>query len=104
MKHGDQIHYSEHMHKAGEAFDSLQEAEAKQEQLEKELTAAMQNRLRATDPQELDRLSQDIAKLNEQILFYEGEKARLAAGVVEHTDKHMKGEELLDQTDTKHVN
>lgn len=92
------------MHKAGEAFDSLQEAETKQRQLEEELTATMQSRLHTTDQAELDRLSEVIAKLNQQILFYEAEKARLAAEVGEHTDRHMKGEELLDQAETKHVN
>ncbi len=104
MKSSGEHRYSEHVHKAGEAFDSLQEAEAKQKELEAELRAATQKRLHTQDQASLDELSRDIARLNDQILFFEGEKARLAAEVGEHTDKHLKGEELLEHTETKHIN
>lgn len=103
-KSPNEHNYSEYIHKAGEVFDSLQEVETKKQQLEKEYAAAMQRRLRANKTEELNRLSQEIAKLRQEILFYEEEKSRLAAQVREYTEKHMKGRMLLDQTETKHIN
>lgn len=99
-----EYNYSEYLRKAGDAFDSLREAEAKQRQVEKELKVVMKKRLRTTDPAELDRLNQDITKLNQQFLFLEKEKIRLVAEVNQYVDKHMEGEKLLDQAETKHIN
>ena len=98
--------YSEHMHKAGEAYDSFKEAQEKQAELEKQLRAVNQRRLHTpdTDTEQLEQLTRDMQALSEQILFFEGEKARLAAKVGERADLHMKGEELLGKTETKHVN
>lgn len=103
-KSSNEHNYSEYIHKAGEVFDSLREVETKRQQLEKEYKAVMQQRSRTNNPEELNRLSQEIAKLRQKILFYEEEKSRLAAQVREYTEKHMKGSMLLDQADTKHIN